>query len=286
LARRRQIRIECDFAAIQSRHVLADRQRLKQVLLNLLSNAVKYNRDQGSVFLRCANAQDGNLRIAVVDTGYGISPADLGRLFKAFERLAGDRGGVEGTGLGLSLSKRLVELMGGCIGVESSLGEGSTFWIDLPLAESPVQAAERSWPPGGPEMATAPAGSVAARTVLYIEDNLSNLKLIERIFNRRPSFKLLAAMQGGLGLELAREHRPDLILLDLNLPDLPGREVLRRLRGEEATAHIPVVIISADATPGEIERTRAAGAVDYLTKPIDVPNFLKVLDERLNEPKL
>jgi PAS domain S-box-containing protein len=259
-------------------HVLADRQRLKQVLLNLLSNAVKYNREGGTVTLSYQKAEGGWLRVAIEDTGGGIDPADLHRLFTPFERLGAEQTGVEGTGIGLALSKRLVDLMGGQIGVESQLGVGSTFWVQLPLVESPVEELERV--AGGLE---APSRRTdRKRKILYIEDNLSNLRLIERVMAHRPTIEVLPAMLGGLGLDLAREHHPDLILLDLHLPDMLGHEVLDRLRGNPETATIPVVVISADATPGQVRRLLSAGAADYLTKPLDVARLLQVVDDTMD----
>jgi CheY-like chemotaxis protein len=177
--------------------------------------------------------------------------------------------------LGLALSQRLMAAMDGRIGVESLVGEGSTFWIELPLAEAPAPLAAESAAPA----TVAVAGP--ARTVLLIDDNLANLRLVERILEIRPGITVLPALQGQLGLELARQHRPDLILLDLQLPDLPGEEVLRRLQGDPATERIPVIIFSADATPGQITRLRQAGAADYLTKPFRVAAFLELIDGML-----
>ncbi len=276
LATGRGIRVRLE-AAAADRHVDADRQRLKQVLLNLLANAVKYNRDGGAVTAACEAAPGDRLRIRVSDTGPGIPPALLERLFMPFDRLGAEQSGVEGTGLGLALTKRLVEAMGGAVGVESALGQGSTFWVELPLAPSPVERLE-----GAPTEALAAAGAPGpAATVLYIEDNLSNLRLIECVLAHRPQVRLLPAMQGRLGLDLAREYRPALILLDLHLPDLPGHEVLRHLQGDARTRDIPVIVISADATPGQVERLKATGARAYLTKPVDVKQLLALLDEAL-----
>ncbi|HWO72002.1 MAG TPA: ATP-binding protein [Dehalococcoidia bacterium] len=256
--------------------VLADRQRLRQVLLNLLTNAVKYNRDAGSVTVSCQPSDNGTLRLSVSDTGPGIDPAKVARLFTPFDRLGAEQTSVEGTGLGLTLSKRLIEAMGGSIGVESTVGTGSTFWIELPLTESSLQREDRV--SGGIDAGPPPS---VERVVLYIEDNLDSAQLMERIFSRWPSVRLMSAMQGRLGLELARQHKPDLILLDLHLPDIPGVEVLERLRSDPATKFIPVIVTSADATPGQIARLRAAGADDYVTKPLDIPKFTQVVRERL-----
>ncbi|MDP9291774.1 MAG: ATP-binding protein [Verrucomicrobiota bacterium] len=268
-------------------HVLADLQRLKQVVLNLLSNAIKYNRPGGRVTVASEVAEQNRLRIAVSDTGLGISADRLEKLFIPFERIGAEHSAVEGTGLGLALSKRLVEAMGGKMGVKSTPGHGSTFWVEFPIAQTFAPDAVAELPKSYVGTETQTAGtekSAPSRRLLYIEDNLSNVRLIERILARRPSIKLLVAMQGGLGLDLAREHRPDLILLDLNLPDIPGDELLIRLQADPRTSKIPVVIVSADATPSQISRLRTAGAADYLTKPLDVPNFLGILDRILVEP--
>ncbi len=264
--------------------VLADRQRLKQVLLNLLSNAVKYNRRRGTVALSFENMPAGRLRIKVSDTGPGIAPERLERLFIPFERLGAEQSGVEGTGLGLALSKRLVEAMGGTLGVESMPGQGSTFWVELALAENPIQRVDQTGValPAAAEL----NASRKARIVLYIEDNLSNLKLIQRLLAHRPEVRLIPAMQGRLGLDLAREHRPHLILLDLHLPDIPGEEVLQRLQADPETRPIPVVMVSADAIPSQVKRLRAEGARDYLTKPLDVKKFLALLDDVLADRAL
>lgn len=254
-------------------HALADRQRLKQVLLNLLSNAVKYNRPRGKVQLDCSRSDAGALVIEVADTGPGIPSDQMDRLFSPFERLGAEQTAVEGTGLGLALSKRLVEAMGGTIGVRSSEGAGSRFTIELAMVEGPLERLNRFQPPATESVAEAPQ-----RRVLYVEDNLSNLKLIEHVLARRPEFTLDATMHGRLGVELAREHRPDLILLDLNLPDVSGREVLALLRDDHRTRDIPVVVITADATDDQAERLAKAGATAYLTKPLDIRRFFEVLD--------
>jgi PAS domain S-box-containing protein len=269
----RSIALEASAAGCTA-HVLADRQRLKQVLLNLLSNAVKYNREAGRMSVVCT-AIDGRLRISVADSGYGIPADQLGRLFQPFERLTAAQS-VEGTGMGLALSKGLVEAMGGTIGVDSELDRGTTFWIELGIAEDQVEAFEN-----GRRRATPIRQDGPTRSVLHIEDNLSNLRLVERILDGRPDLAILTAVQGGLGVELARQHRPDLVLLDLHLPDLPGREVLRRLRTYPETRAIPIVVISADATKAQIAALTAAGAAGYLTKPLDVEEFLETVDRVL-----
>jgi CheY-like chemotaxis protein len=254
---------------------MADAQRLKQILLNLLSNAIKYNRAGGSVTVGCERISPTRLRITVTDTGIGIPPEKLGLLFVPFERLGAERTTVEGAGIGLALSLRLAEAMGGTIAVESVAGEGSTFWVELPVVEGPVERYERLDRTG----ATAPAPATERRSLLYIEDNLANLKLIERLLGDRTDFEILPAMQGRIGLGLARDHRPALVLLDLHLPDMDGYEVLHELRDDPATSSIPVIVVSADATQGQIQRLLAAGAAAYLTKPLDVREFLRLVDD-------
>ena len=262
-------------------HVAADRQRLKQVLLNLLSNAVKYNRPGGSVAVRCAPIGPGEIRVEVTDDGPGIAPEYMGRLFMPFERLGAESSGVEGTGLGLALSKRLVEVMGGRLEVETERGRGSTFSVSLPVVESPESRFERDDARGLVLAALNGEG-----TLLHIEDNPANLKLIERILSGLRGVKLLSAMQGTLGLDLARQYRPDVILLDLNLPDMKGQEVLGLLRADPRTKDIPVLVVSADATPEQLRRLRAAGARAYLTKPLDIQRFLEVVDDALKERRM
>ncbi|MGI8552256.1 MAG: ATP-binding protein, partial [Dehalococcoidia bacterium] len=277
LAASRSVRLELGERALGRAHVRADAQRLKQVLLNLLSNAVKYNREGGRVTLTGHKLEDERLRIEVQDTGNGLSEEKLSRLFSPFDRLGAEQTNVEGSGLGLSLSKSLMEAMGGRIGVASVEGEGSCFWLELPLIESPMAASGIDEPAA---TETEPAAA-AARTVLYIEDNLSNLRVVERVLSRRPGVRLLTAMQGGLGLELARQHRPDLILLDVHLPDTTGDVVLRQLQADPGTRELPVVVVSADATARQIERLLAAGARAYLTKPLDLKRFMEVIDALL-----
>jgi PAS domain S-box-containing protein len=262
-------------------YVLADRQRLSQILLNLLSNAVKFNRISGGVTVSC-KVLDNCVRINVADTGPGIRPEHLPLLFTPFERLGAERDGTEGTGIGLALSRRLAEAMGGTLDVDTVYGQGSTFYVTLPLVEGPVERYDRL---NGATPEDMPITGGDHRTVLYVEDDLSNVKLIERVFAQRSNIELIVAMQGRLGLDLAQEHLPDLVLLDLHLPDLTGDQVLQRLRDDPATASIPVVILSADATPGQIRRLLAAGATAYLTKPLNVRELLKLLDQTLaDEP--
>ncbi|MEY2478233.1 MAG: hypothetical protein QOG87_3548 [Actinomycetota bacterium] len=256
--------------------VLADRQRLKQILLNLVSNAIKYNRPGGTVSLSCQAVEPNRLRIKVRDTGPGIRPEHLDLLFMPFERLGAEHTNVEGSGIGLALSRRLAEALGGTLDVETALGQGTTFWVELPIVEGQVERYERLNQP----VEAAKARNPLTRKVLYIEDNISNLRLVERILERDGDIELVSAMQGRLGLELAREHQPALILLDLHLPDVTGDEVLRQLRDDPQTSSIPVVVVSADATSGQIKRLLAEGASAYLTKPLDVSE-LRALVENL-----
>ena len=252
--------------------VYADRQRLVQVLLNLLSNAIKYNQPGGTVRLQAELAADGRCAIRVVDTGRGVPSNRLEELFTPFARLGAEQGDVEGTGLGLALSRRLCEAMGGGLTLESTSAQGSTFRVTLDTVDSPLRVYESG--------ASIPAVAAAYReaALLYIEDNLANLSLVETILMARPGWRVLPALQGQLGVELAREHRPDVILLDLHLPDMSGDDVLRRLRMDARTADVPIVIVSADATPSSLERLRVLGADAYVTKPLDVDEFLRVVD--------
>ena len=272
LAARADIRLEDQTASAHRRFVLADHKRLTQVILNLLSNAIKYNRKGGMVVLSQEELPTGRLRIRVSDTGPGIAPEKLGELFTPFARLGAEEGGVEGTGLGLGLSKLLVENMGGTIGVETAVGRGSIFWIELAItAESEIPLEDQPKTSRGPSL------------VLYIEGNLSNFEFIKGLLARRPAARLLPTSQGRLGFKLAIEHRPHLILLDAHLPDISGEEVLRWLRETPETREIPVVVLGDDASPTQIERMRAAGARAYFTTPLDVREFLALLDELLKE---
>jgi CheY-like chemotaxis protein/anti-sigma regulatory factor (Ser/Thr protein kinase) len=275
LAAERYISLDADFGLGDSL-VLADRQRLKQALINLLSNAIKYNREGGQVRIYCVPQPDNRLRVGIQDTGPGIALENQQRLFVPFERLNAALSGVEGTGLGLVLAQRLVTAMGGSLTLESLPGEGTTFFIELPAVLLPVEtSADTRIGVYGREADLSPEASA---TLLYIEDNLSNMRLMEVLLCGRPGVKLLPATQGSAGLELAHQHAPDLILLDLNLPDIPGREVLARLQASTLTRDIPVIVLSADATPAQIERLKSAGARAYLTKPLDVAEFLNTLD--------
>ena len=257
-------------------YLQADFQRFKQVLLNLFSNAVKYSPKNGKVTISYRSSGEGTMRIVVADMGLGIASEKLSRLFTPFDRLGAEQSSVEGTGLGLALSARIMHAMGGGIGASSQIGRGSTFWVDLPRAERPSAKAPET---DNTEPVSELKSAQGKRTILYIEDNLSNLNLVQEILRQQPQIELLSAMQGRLGLDLARKHSPDLILLDLHLPDLNGWEVFSQLRSAEATRNIPVIVISADATPRQVQQFMSAGARDYLTKPLDVTKFSRVIEE-------
>ena len=288
--RRVDVQIDADILG-GGHHVLADRQRLRQVLINLLSNAVKYNREAGSVVLRGGPTPDGNQwRLTVTDTGTGIAPENLQRLFTPFDRLGAENTDIEGSGMGLALSKKLVETQGGALGVESTVGEGSTFWLDLPVAAPPENGPVPLFcdlltiplfDEDEPAFPTMPLTPPQPRTVLHIEDNEPNQRLIEMLLAKRPALKLLTATRGAQGLELAREHHPDLILLDIHLPDTTGEVVLQSLRNEDGTRDTPVVMVSADAAAVRQNQFNNIGANNYLLKPFNVTQFLKILDEYL-----
>ena len=263
--------------------VLADRTRLKQVLLNLLTNAIKYNRPGGDVALSC-RCEGDMMRITVRDQGHGLSATERDRLFQPFERLGAGRTKVEGTGIGLALSRHLVQAMGGTIGVDSEVDRGSSFWLRLPLAPMPVRpdgtaAAPHAQPGGGREAAK---DYGPPRTVLYIEDNAVNVLLMEAMLARLPGLRVLSALLPLPGLDLARSERPDLILLDIQLPGIDGYEVLRRLRAHDDTRSIPVVAVSANAMQADIDAGLAAGLAAYLTKPIDLEHLLDTVQRVLS----
>lgn len=277
LATRHEVTIEPVTSPGGHGYVFADSRRLKQVMINLIVNAIKYNRRGGTVRIAIFPGGDGRVRIQVTDTGHGIGEDAQAKLFVPFERLDAADSGIDGVGLGLALSRNLVEAMRGSIGVTSTVGEGSTFWIELDRGDAVAVAVAD----GGSAAALAERLYGEERRVLYVEDTLANIRLIEAILHARPDVSLLPAMQGRLGLELAREHLPDLILLDIHLPDLDGDEVLARLQADESTRAIPVIVLSADATETQTRRLLAAGADAYLTKPIEVGRLLETLDRHL-----
>jgi PAS domain S-box-containing protein len=263
--------------------VHADRQRLKQVLINLLANAVKYNRPHGSVLVTSKVRDDETTEIRVSDTGIGIAAEHIERLFVPFDRLGAEQSAIEGTGVGLPLSLRLVEAMDGDLAVTSVPGEGSTFTVALPSSGEPSDLDSAAAIADAERQIALDAGLRAHGTLLYIEDNLTNLHLMQRVVARRPGIRLLHAPHGRMGLELARTRHADLVLLDLHLPDMSGMEVLGQLRADPATSELPVYIVSADATAGQVLRMRSAGAVGYLTKPLDIRRVLGLLDAILED---
>jgi PAS domain S-box-containing protein len=264
-------------------HVHADRTRLKQVMINLLSNAIKYNRDGGAVIVQCVMSGENRVRISVKDTGAGLTPEQLAQLFQPFNRLGQETGTEEGTGIGLVVTKQLVELMGGVIGVDSSVGAGSVFWIELPATSAPELALSGIGEIGADERHHVAVHALPSqRTLLYVEDNPANLTLVEQLIARRSDLKLLTAVNGHLGIQLARDHQPDVILMDINLPGLSGFGALKILHEDPATAHIPVMALSANAVPRDIEKGLEAGFFRYLTKPIKVLEFMDALDVALH----
>jgi CheY-like chemotaxis protein len=258
----------------------ADRTRVKQVLLNLLSNAIKYNREHGTVEVNCTASTPERIRISIKDIGAGLNPEQLAQLFQPFNRLGQEAGGEEGTGIGLVVAKRLVELMGGTIGVESTVGVGSVFWFELISDADPhhTNQEDEAAVLAHPHHVSRGAG---LHTLLYVEDNPANLELVEQIIARNPDIHLLTAVNGNTGIDIARASRPDVILMDINIPGINGYEALKILRSDPATAHIPVIAVSANAMPLDVERGLKAGFFRYITKPIKVNEFMEALDVAL-----
>jgi PAS domain S-box-containing protein len=265
---------------LQPLYVQADRTRAKQIFINLLTNAIKYNRVGGSVEVSCSLRADGRVRVQVRDTGLGLAPDKLALLFQPFNRLGQEGGVEEGTGIGLVVSKRLAGLMGGDIGADSSVGEGSIFWVDLPACPAPDAVVVAVASPAA-SAADAPQ-AVPQSTVLCVEDNPANLLLVARLLARRPDIRLLSAKDGRSGVELARSAQPDLLLMDINLPGISGLTALRMLQGDARTAHIPVLALSANAMPRDIEKGLQAGFFRYITKPIRLDEFMQALDAALD----
>jgi CheY-like chemotaxis protein/anti-sigma regulatory factor (Ser/Thr protein kinase) len=267
----------------QPSFVWADQTRLKQIVINLLSNAIKYNRPHGTVIVDCKVTALDRIRISFKDTGAGLAPEKLAQLFQPFNRLGQEAGGVTGTGIGLVVTKQLVELMEGVIGVESAVGVGSVFWVELRSTAAPDLKIEKN------HLAaySHPRQHLGQRqsTLLYIEDNPANMKLVERLIARRSDLRLLTAVNGASGIELARTFQPDVILMDINLPGISGIDALKILREDAATAHILVIALSANAMLRDIELGLEVGFFRYLTKPIIVNEFMDTLDVALEFAK-
>jgi signal transduction histidine kinase/ActR/RegA family two-component response regulator len=278
-ARDRNIAMSFPACFDQPCYISADRIRVKQVLINLLFNAIKYNRPDGRVTVDFVQTAARTLRINVRDTGAGLPPEKLAQLFQPFNRLGQHVGSEQGTGIGLVVTKRLVEVMGGTIGVESTVGDGSIFWVELGLAAAPQLA-----PPAEgehPSALRAPRVDAPLRTVLYVEDNPANLELVEQLVARRSDLRLLSAADGSLGLEYARTSLPAVILMDVNLPGMSGTDAMLILRADPGTAHIPIIALSANAVPRDIQSALDAGFFNYITKPIMVSQFMDALDAAL-----
>lgn len=282
LAARRNISIH--HSGLQHSFVMADRTRLKQLLMNLLSNAIKYNKDNGHVEIEVTRPSRDTLRLSVIDTGIGISDEDMQQLFIPFTRFNTKQSSVEGTGIGLTITRSIVEMMHGRIGAESTLGDGSRFWIELPLES----VAEQSTDQGAQQIRqrsqteTSPTTRMAHYKILYIEDNPSNLRLVEQLIGIRSDIELFTAHDPRLGIDLAQAHQPDLILLDINMPGMDGYQVLEILQNTDELVNIPVIAVTANAMPRDIAQGKAAGFNDYVTKPLQVTNFLSLIDTYLS----
>jgi len=279
LAEKRNIPLRFENTLPEDEMLYADSTRVKEVLLNLLSNAVKYNVDSGTIIVSTEKVSNGRIRISITDTGKGLPEDKLGGLFQPFERMGAEYSDVEGTGIGLVISKRIVEMMGGNIGAECILGKGCVFWFELDIAGDVKDVANIQHTP---EERTNTAGlGNPNNKVLYVEDNPANLKLIERIFQKHTNVSFLSAMTSEMGLELAIAHRPGLILLDINLPGMSGIELLKKIRCNDALRHAKVVALSANSMPQDISDALDAGFDSYMTKPIDISKFVADLPDLL-----
>ena len=257
-------------------YVHADRTRVKQVMINLLSNAIKYNQSGGSVKVVCRQHGD-KVRTSVTDSGAGLNAEQMSQLFQPFNRLGQESSTEEGTGIGLVVTKQLVELMGGTIGVDSTVGLGTTFWVEFKASRAPELHLEE-----GEVLPVVQENQESQRTLLYVEDNPANLALVEQLIARRSDLKLLTAIDAHLGIDLAHTYQPDVILMDINLPGISGYGALRILHDDPLTSHIPVMALSANAVPRDIEKGLEAGFFRYLTKPIKVVEFMDALDVALH----
>jgi CheY-like chemotaxis protein len=256
--------------------ILADPQRTKQLILNLLSNAAKYNRRGGTVTISCETIENGFHRLIIADTGKGIPDHKQDQMFKPFNRLGADSTATEGTGIGLALTKSMIEAMGGRIGFSSVVDEGSRFWLDFPLCDDKV-APTTVATDGGRKLHYC----FEDRLVLYIEDNVFNMRLMEALFEQLVPMRLVSANNAEEGLELARSSQPDVILLDINLPGINGFDAIARLKDDASICHIPVIGLSADASRATVERARKSGFADYLTKPVSLPELVRTLSREM-----
>ncbi|MFK5914189.1 MAG: ATP-binding protein [Woeseiaceae bacterium] len=273
--------IQISHSGLKGIAVRADRTRLMQVLLNFLSNAIKYNREGGTVKIEAQTEGTDRLRILVTDTGKGIPACRLAELFQPFNRLDEETGGIEGTGIGLTITRHIIEFMGGSIGVKSEVGVGSTFWLELPVESMPELPLEQNEAISNSSTTSAETDTVQ-HTVLYIEDNPSNIKLVARLLGQLKHIHLLTAHTPELGIELAMTRQPELILLDINMPGMDGYKVLEILKAEASLNDIPVIALTAKTMTSDIKRGAAVGFHDYLTKPINVVNFFEVIEKALS----